>query len=299
MAAAPSVDRAKLDKAAVTLPMLQKRDPHVRRVLLSCVHVALYDFDDRKQAWARTQFEGSLHLVERDVDPRYQLILLNKLNPENKVEDITPDFQIQNLDPYMLYKNKVGDTHGVWFYNAGDREAVCNFISSLEDKDMLVPAPVGPPAEEPDAEQNIMRFFSKPPVASQRLPPAPVMASQLPPPLVHQPSPPAAAFHQPSQFRPPGISPYGGFPDVQAKPVTAPEATAQAGHIIPAVLTPSQQNVLSAIGLGAASGPGVAPSSQRAPNGAILMTKAQLKSALQKLIEDEEFLDLVYKFYHE
>jgi len=264
----------------------------VRRVLLSCVHVALYDFDESKQAWARTQFEGSLHLVERSVDPRYQLVLLNKLNPENKVEDITPDFQIQNLDPYMLYKNKVGDTHGVWFYNASDREAVCNFINSLEDKDMFVPAAMPTSAgDEPDVEQNIMRFFNKPPVApAQRLPPAPVLSSPLPPPLLQQPSLPAV-FHQSNQPLPSASLNHGArFPDAHAKPAAAPTTT-QTGYITPSVLTPSQQSVLSAIGLGPRAAPSPASSGS--------MTKPQLKAALLKLIEEEEFLDLVYKFYHE
>ncbi len=50
------------------------------------------------------------------------------MNPENKIEDITPDFQIQNADPYMFFKNKKGETHGIWFYNAAEREKICNFI---------------------------------------------------------------------------------------------------------------------------------------------------------------------------
>lgn len=62
------------------------------------------------------------------IDPRYQLVVVNRLSPENRVEDITPELQIQDQDPYMFYKNRRGETHGIWFYNGQDRERIVAFL---------------------------------------------------------------------------------------------------------------------------------------------------------------------------
>lgn len=64
----------------------------------------------------------------RSVDPRYQLVVVNRLSPENRVEDVTPELQIQDQDPYLFYKNRKGETHGIWFYNGQDRERIVSFI---------------------------------------------------------------------------------------------------------------------------------------------------------------------------
>ncbi len=64
----------------------------------------------------------------RDVDPRFQLVVVNKLSPENRVEDINAELQVQNQDPYMFYKNSKGETHGIWFYNRQEREKIVQFI---------------------------------------------------------------------------------------------------------------------------------------------------------------------------
>jgi len=47
------------------------------------------------------------------------------------IEDITPDFQIQIADPCLLYRNKFGEIHGLWFYNSAERERVILLLERI------------------------------------------------------------------------------------------------------------------------------------------------------------------------
>jgi len=127
------IDTAAQQKAQqkVNLSYLQKYDAHIVKILESSNHVALYDLNEATQTWARTQTEGPLYIVERSVEPRFQLIIYNRLSPDNKVEDINVDFQIQTQESYLFYKNAAGKTYGVWFYNATEREKTVNFLNNL------------------------------------------------------------------------------------------------------------------------------------------------------------------------
>jgi len=169
-----------LDRAKAVLPMLQKRDPSIIKLVESSAHVTLYDFDEQRQSWSRTQIEGSLHLVERDTNPRYQLIVVNKLTPENKVEDITPEMEVQDADPYLFYKNASGQTRGIWFFNHTDLEKFFSFIERLSEKDMMVPG-TAEHAQAHDSDEDLMRFFDRVRVAPAPAPaPVPPMHSQPP-----------------------------------------------------------------------------------------------------------------------
>ncbi len=44
------------------------------------------------------------------------------------VEDITPDFQMQISEPYLIYRNKRGDINGIWFYNPSERVKICQIF---------------------------------------------------------------------------------------------------------------------------------------------------------------------------
>jgi len=56
---------------------------------------------------------------------------MNRLNTNNMVEDITKNFQIQVSEPYLLYRNKIGEINGIWFYNVGEGENISQFIQKL------------------------------------------------------------------------------------------------------------------------------------------------------------------------
>ena len=70
----PLLDQSVKDQA--TLKVLKNDDPEVEDVLGSASHVTLYGFDLDAQAWSRKNVEGTLFVVKRRVEPRFQFCLL-------------------------------------------------------------------------------------------------------------------------------------------------------------------------------------------------------------------------------
>jgi len=113
------------------LGVLQRKDPHIIEVLESANYVTGYRFDKITATWHRKEVEGTLFIVRRKQAPFYQFLVMNRLNTENMVEEISADFQIQNTDPYMLYSNKNNEVNGIWFYNGAEREKIYNLIQKI------------------------------------------------------------------------------------------------------------------------------------------------------------------------
>ncbi|UYV75144.1 DCP1A [Cordylochernes scorpioides] len=64
----------------------------------------------------------------RSQAPQHGFIIMNRLNVNNLVESITPDLQLQQQSPFILYrKGPQGTINGIWFYD----EEVCTRISQL------------------------------------------------------------------------------------------------------------------------------------------------------------------------
>ena len=73
--------------------------------------------------------EGSLFVVKRASAPLHQFVVMNRRNADNFVEDIsTASFQIQDSDPYLMYRNQSNEIIGIWFYNSAEREQVAKMI---------------------------------------------------------------------------------------------------------------------------------------------------------------------------
>ena len=123
----PLLDQSVKDQA--TLKVLKNDDPEVEDVLGSASHVTLYGFDLDAQAWSRKNVEGTLFVVKRRVEPRFQFVVLNRLSSENCREDLLGAFEFELSPPYLLYRSPT-EVNGIWFY----RQEECDEISALFDK---------------------------------------------------------------------------------------------------------------------------------------------------------------------
>ncbi|KAL4450574.1 hypothetical protein ABPG77_000930 [Micractinium sp. CCAP 211/92] len=104
--------------------------PVLLQLLATAGHVALYDFDIPTKRWSRKDVEGSLFLVKRRSQPRFQFVILNKksaVGTDNFVEDVHGGFQCEVQKPYVLYRNRANEVVGIWFYDDAD----CDRISAL------------------------------------------------------------------------------------------------------------------------------------------------------------------------
>ena len=73
---------------------------------------------------------GILNGLDVDLwDPETDKLIVSNYNADNFVEDIsTASFQIQDSDPYLMYRNQSNEIIGIWFYNSAEREQVAKMI---------------------------------------------------------------------------------------------------------------------------------------------------------------------------
>ncbi|KAJ7948022.1 mRNA-decapping enzyme-like protein [Quillaja saponaria] len=115
----------------LNLTVLQRIDPFVEEILITAAHVTFYEFNIDLSQWSRKDVEGSLFVVKRNMQPRFQFIVMNRRNTENLVENLLGDFEFEVQVPYLLYRNAAQEVNGIWFYNARECEEVANLFSRI------------------------------------------------------------------------------------------------------------------------------------------------------------------------
>uniref|UniRef100_A0A0E0GW46 WH1 domain-containing protein n=1 Tax=Oryza nivara TaxID=4536 RepID=A0A0E0GW46_ORYNI len=90
----------------LNLTVLRRLDPAVADILIIAAHVVLYSFDDNIHQWSRRPVEGSLFVVKRNTQPRFQFIVMNRKN----TDEIT----------------------GIWFYDPQECEQVGYLFSRIQ-----------------------------------------------------------------------------------------------------------------------------------------------------------------------
>ncbi|CAL5352569.1 unnamed protein product [Camellia sinensis] len=113
----------------LNLTVLQRIDPFVEEILITAAHVTLYEFNIDRSQWSRKDVEGSLFVVKRNTQPRFQFIVMNRRNTDNLVENLLGDFEYEVQVPYLLYRNAAQEVNGIWFYNKQECEEVANIFS--------------------------------------------------------------------------------------------------------------------------------------------------------------------------
>ncbi|KAM7522570.1 hypothetical protein LguiA_012472 [Lonicera macranthoides] len=124
----------------LNLTVLQRIDPFVEEILITAAHVTFYEFNIDLSQWSRKDVEGSLFVVKRNTQPRFQFIVMNRRNTDNLVENLLGDFEYEVQGPYLLYRNATQEVNGIWFYNARECEEVANLFSRILNAYAKVPA---------------------------------------------------------------------------------------------------------------------------------------------------------------
>ncbi|CAL4928275.1 unnamed protein product [Urochloa decumbens] len=116
----------------LNLSVLRRLDPAVTDILITAAHVVTYTLDGAIQEWSRKHVEGSLFVVKRNTQPRFQLVVMNRLNTENLVQDLLTDFEVDVQVPYVMYQNAADEVLGIWFYNPQECEEVAHVFSRIK-----------------------------------------------------------------------------------------------------------------------------------------------------------------------
>lgn len=123
----------------LNLTVLQRIDPFVEEILITAAHVTFYEFNIDLSQWSRKDVEGSLFVVKRNTQPRFQFIVMNRRNTDNLVENLLGDFEYEVQVPYLLYRNAAQEVNGIWFYNARECEEVASLFSRILNAYSKVP----------------------------------------------------------------------------------------------------------------------------------------------------------------
>ncbi|CAL4945331.1 unnamed protein product [Urochloa decumbens] len=116
----------------LNLSVLRRLDPAVTDILITAAHVVTYTFDGAIKEWSRKHVEGSLFVVKRNTQPRFQLVVMNRLNTENLVQDLLTDFEVDVQVPYVMYQSAADEVLGIWFYNPQECEEVAHVFSRIK-----------------------------------------------------------------------------------------------------------------------------------------------------------------------
>ncbi|KAK7847450.1 mrna-decapping enzyme-like protein [Quercus suber] len=115
----------------LNLTVLQRIDPFIEEILITAAHVTFYEFNIESNQWSRKDVEGSLFVVKRNTQPRFQFIVMNRRNTDNLVENLLGDFEYEVQVPYLLYRNASQEVNGIWFYNPRECDDVANLFRYL------------------------------------------------------------------------------------------------------------------------------------------------------------------------
>lgn len=121
---------AKLTDSEVNENAIRRVDPLVKDLVDSATHVALYSFEAPKNEWELTNIQGAFFVYSRVEEPHYSMFIMNRSSPENLIEPIVKELDLQSQYPFLLYKTKKGLIYGIWFYNQED----CRRISDLLER---------------------------------------------------------------------------------------------------------------------------------------------------------------------
>nr|XP_023884562.1 mRNA-decapping enzyme-like protein [Quercus suber]POE70452.1 mrna-decapping enzyme-like protein [Quercus suber] len=123
----------------LNLTVLQRIDPFIEEILITAAHVTFYEFNIESNQWSRKDVEGSLFVVKRNTQPRFQFIVMNRRNTDNLVENLLGDFEYEVQVPYLLYRNASQEVNGIWFYNPRECDDVANLFSRILNAYSKVP----------------------------------------------------------------------------------------------------------------------------------------------------------------
>ncbi|XP_004228459.1 mRNA-decapping enzyme-like protein [Solanum lycopersicum] len=137
----------------LNLTVLQRIDPFVEEILITAAHVTLYEFNIDNSQWSRKDVEGSLFVVKRSAQPRFQFIVMNRRNTDNLVEDLLGDFEFELQLPYLLYRNSSQEVNGIWFYNSRECEEVANLFNRILSAYSKVPTKFKLPTNQSEFEE--------------------------------------------------------------------------------------------------------------------------------------------------
>lgn len=106
------------------LESLQQQDHSIDKVCVFSKFVVTYFLQQESEnpGWCKANIEGPLYLVERRASPKYQLLVKNQCSPNDLLDNLHPDWEIDCQKNYVFYKVDGGKRiRGLWFHEDSER----------------------------------------------------------------------------------------------------------------------------------------------------------------------------------
>ncbi|KAF6257964.1 Dcp1-like decapping family-domain-containing protein [Scenedesmus sp. NREL 46B-D3] len=125
----PVLDRVKA--ADMNMMVLKRIDAQIEEIIASAAHVCLYRMSVNEQQWQRKNIEGSLFLIKRRTQPRFQMLVLNKLSTDNYIETVHGGLEMETNPPYLMYTHGNDEIHGIWFFEEADLHRLAGLLQKV------------------------------------------------------------------------------------------------------------------------------------------------------------------------
>eukprot|EP00775_Hariotina_reticulata_P003775 gene3775-4034_t len=111
--------------------VLKRIDSQIEEILATAGQVCLYRMSVDDQQWQRKNIEGSLFLIKRRSQPRFQMLVLNKLSTDNYIETVHGGLEMETNPPYLMYTHGNDEIHGIWFYDENDLQRLSSLLHKI------------------------------------------------------------------------------------------------------------------------------------------------------------------------
>ncbi|KAH8583656.1 Dcp1-like decapping family [Cryptosporidium sp. chipmunk genotype I] len=129
------------ERRKLNLQLLKRHDENINEIIAYSSFVSVYLMDASTQKWVRGEVEGFLHIVKRDIEPIYQLIVLNQKNPDNLILGITSEWELSGETNYLFYKSRNKNNNStvscLWFYEVEERKSIEASLKQIISKLMV------------------------------------------------------------------------------------------------------------------------------------------------------------------
>ncbi|XP_050381769.1 mRNA-decapping enzyme-like protein isoform X2 [Argentina anserina] len=307
----------------LNLTVLQRIDPNIEEILITAAHVTFYEFNIENNQWSRKDVEGSLFVVKRNTQPRFQFIVMNRRNTDNLVENLLGDFEYEVQVPYLLYRNAAQEVNGIWFYNSRECEEVANVFTRILNAYSKVP----PKSKVASSKSEFEELEAVPSMLVMEGPLEPSLNATT----AREPSEDSAFVNylaamniggntsnigNSRQTYPSSVSapPSSYAPNVVSSPAPSPLLPApylsasSTQTLLPAVPVPTASALHPPVNLQRPYGtpmlqpfppptppPSLTPNAPPAPNDGPLISREIVREALLMLVQDDQFIDM---FHH-
>lgn len=131
----------------INLAAVKRVDPYARDILEKASQVALYTFNGEKNEWKKTEVEGALFVYSRSGEPFHNILIMNRLSTQNLMEPVVQGLDIQQQEPFLLYRNTKCDIYGIWFYDKEECVRIAGVLNRLVREAPVTNCP--PPVSKP------------------------------------------------------------------------------------------------------------------------------------------------------